>query len=184
MLNPKSPGITDFTYQWGPMNKLASVTTYRERDADVGGGQEPQPTIFRYDNLGEVDRGRVPGSHQGDQQLSAWTTRCLEDPPGRDETNQLRRPGPGRLSHLGCGRRAWDHSRLGSANRLTSISNICSVIEYEYDDAGQVKWERNTVTGSSGPPRRIISAIRNGEVANTNIPTGRWSGVITQRGDS
>jgi hypothetical protein len=37
----------------------------------------------------------------------------------------------------------WD-----AANRLTSISNSFSFIDYAYDDAGQAKWEGTLVTGS------------------------------------
>src|SRR5205085_1257082 len=53
---------TNLTYCWGPMKKLYTVTTHRDRD---DGGTENQPTIFSYDLMGKPTDVQFPdGSHE------------------------------------------------------------------------------------------------------------------------
>ncbi|HEV2841675.1 MAG TPA: RHS repeat-associated core domain-containing protein [Chthoniobacterales bacterium] len=161
--------LTDLTYQWGPMKKLDTVTTYRARD---GGGTEPQFTDFEYDWLGRPAQTRFPDttvefSDYDCGQLTAWKTR-------RDQTKRLSYDARGReTSHFWDGGTAPSIARIwDAANRLTRISNNFSMIDYKYDDAGQVWWEGNEITGSGGRRQLTYYRYPSGEVSRLTYPNG------------
>src|SRR5205085_8359903 len=128
---------TNLNHQWGPMNKLASVVTHRDRD---GGGTEDQVTTFSYDGMGKPTQVLFPdGSHEdnnyvcGDglgyncDQIHTWRTRKGQtkkfsyDVRGRETSHSWEDGVTPGIS------RTWDR-----ANRLTSISNSVSAIDYQY----------------------------------------------------
>ena len=164
--------VTDFQYwPWGPMKKLARVITHRQG--------EDQPTDFTPDELGRPRRTTFPdGSYEESKyqfgQIDTWQTRkkqikmIVYDPRGREISNNWgRAPDADPLTHLAHGiSRVWD-----PAGRLLSLSNVFSTIDYEYDDAGQVKSETTTVTGSGAP--KVVSYWRypNGSVARVTYPS-------------
>jgi RHS repeat-associated protein len=162
--------VTDFDYwPWGPMKKLARVTTHRGKD---GGGTEDQITAFYYDLMGRPQNTYFPDqtneySTYEFGQLKTWKTRRNQtktigyDARGREIThswNDQITPGVSRT---------WD-----AANRLTSISNIFSSIDYYYDDAGQVIWEGNDISGSGGRTQTNYYRYLSGEVAHLHYPGG------------
>ena len=63
--------------------------------------------------------------------------------------------------------RVWD-----AANRLTSITNAFSAIDYTYDDAGQAITEGSTVAGSGARRQLIYCRYPSGEVARLTYPDG------------
>ena len=162
--------FTDFDYwPWGPMKKLAQVTTHRDKDA---GGREDQLTAFYYDLMGRPQNTYFPDNTNEYStyefgQLKTWKTRrnqtktIVYDARGREVTqswNDQVTPGVSR---------SWD-----DANRLTSISNIFSSIDYNYDDAGQVIWEGNDIAGSGGRTQTNYYRYPSGEVAHLHYPGG------------
>jgi RHS repeat-associated protein len=63
--------------------------------------------------------------------------------------------------------RVWD-----AANRLTSIANVWSTIEYGYDEGGQAKWERSNVVGSNAPAQVNYFRFPSGQVSQISYPGG------------
>jgi RHS repeat-associated protein len=161
---------TDLTYRWGPMKKLATVTTYREKD-NPPGGTETQLTSFDYDGMGRPTWTIFPDTTSELStyklgQLDAFKTR-------RDQTKRLHYDARGREDYhtwdSGAApgiNRVWD-----DANRLTSISNVFSTIDYGYDDAGQVKREGNQIAGTGATETRYCR-YPSGEVSRLTYPNG------------
>ena len=65
--------------------------------------------------------------------------------------------------------RSWD-----DANRLTSITNIWSSIDFGYDDAGQVMWEGDEIAGSGGRTQTNYYRYPDGSVAHLHYPGGTY----------
>ena len=51
--------VTDLIYKWGPMKKLQTVKTYRQKDSPPG-GTETQETSFEYDGMGRPTKTHFP----------------------------------------------------------------------------------------------------------------------------
>jgi YD repeat-containing protein len=155
---------------WGPMKKLNTVKTYRAMDNNAG--TEIQLTDFDYDPLGRPIKTLFPDgtkelSTYEFGQLSTWKTR-------REQTKRLHYDVRGREdSHTwdnGAAPgivRAWD-----AANRLTSITNAFSSVDYTYDDAGQAITEGSTVAGSGARKQLMYCRFPSGEVARLTYPDG------------
>src|SRR6267143_1099286 len=169
---------TDLTYwPWGPMKKLGTVTTHRSTD---GGGTEDQVTRFYYDLMGRSQNTYFPDdSHEYTVyefgQLKSWKTR-------KDQTKTISYDARGReYAHtwddgMTSGiSRAWD-----DANRLLSMSNNISTLDYQYDSAGQVLVEGSTVRGSGGQTP-AGSDVRK-QVSYCRYPSGDVSRVIYPNG--
>ena len=164
--------VTDFSYwPWGPMKKLAQVITHRARD---DGGTEDQLTAFYPDLLGRPvwtvfpdQSSEFNGYEFG--QLKTWKTR-------KNQTKTIVYDARGReLSH------SWDDGVTPSiarswddANRLTSITNIWSSIDFGYDDAGQVMWEGDEIAGSGGRTQTNYYRYPDGSVAHLHYPGGAY----------
>ena len=179
---------TNLNHKWGPMNKLASVVTHRDRD---GGGTEDQPTTFQYDPMGRPTQVLFPdGSHEdstyecgngasyGCDQVHSWSTRKGQtkyvhyDARGREDSHSWENLNgacdPGLDTGAApCIARTWD-----AANRLTNISNKFSAVDYQYDAAGQALSEGNAITGSNGHVVTNYSRYPNGDVAHLGYPDG------------
>jgi RHS repeat-associated protein len=162
--------VTDLVYwQWGPMKKQAQIKTYRAKD---GGGTEEQLTAFWHDKMGRLTETIFPDGtyEQGTYdfgQLAAWKTR-------RHQTKRLSYDARGReTSHTWDADtaprvdRVWD-----AANRLLWLQNSFSKIEYSYDQAGQVRTEGTTVTGSGGLSQLTYYRYPSGEVSRLTYPNG------------
>jgi YD repeat-containing protein len=162
------------------MNKLASVVTHRDRD---GGGTEDQPTIFSYDAMGRPTNVHFPdGSNEVSTyqfgQLKTWQTRKGQtktigyDARGRESShtwNDGQTPGINRT---------WD-----PASRLTMIQNSAAAINYGYDDAGQVEWENEYVTGADTAVQTNYVRYGNGAIWRVQYPNGLLSArAYTARG--
>jgi RHS repeat-associated protein len=162
---------TNLSYVWGPMKKLLSVTTHRLRD---DGGTEDQPTIFSYDFMGRARQIEFP-DHSTETssyefgQLKTWKTRknqtktIVYDARGREQSHSWNDGVTPTIS------RSWD-----AANRLRSITNIWSSIDFAYDDAGQVLWEGEEIAGSGGRTQTNYYRYPNGSVAHLHYPGGTW----------
>jgi RHS repeat-associated protein len=176
---------TDLTYWWGPMKKLRTVTTYRTRDPGSGGGIEPQPTTFMNDGMGRLlqtlfpDQSYENSSYQFGQ-LQTWRTRKGEikyihyDARGREDSHawgdQSGGCNPGAdTAATPCISRSWD-----DANRLASITNRWSSIDYGYDASGQVMLEGNEIAGSGGRTQTNYYRYPSGEVAHLHYPGGAY----------
>jgi RHS repeat-associated protein len=165
---------TDLSYIWGPMKKLYTVTTHRDKDG------ENQTTITSYDDLGRPQTTVFPdGSNEyrtyecsNDvsylcDQVHRWYTRkgqiktITYDARGRERSHSWSNDAAPAIT------RSWD-----DASRVTSISNIFSTIEYDYDGAGQPKYERSTVVGAGGAAQINYYRYGNGDVAHYNFPYG------------
>ncbi len=179
---------TNLSHQWGPMKKLASVVTHRDRD---GGGTEDQPTTFTYDGMGRPQRTTFPDhSYENNtyeckdgvgyfcDQIHSWRTREGQtkyihyDARGREDSHAWEDPTAAcdpstDTAVTPCIARHWD-----PANRLTNISNRFSTIDYDYDYASQSKFEGNTITGSGGRAQTNFSRYPNGDVAHLVYPDG------------
>jgi RHS repeat-associated protein len=156
-------------WPWGPMKKLAQVTTHRSKD---GGGTENQLTAFFPDKMGRPWRTNFPdGTYEENSyqfgQLSTWRTRRNQkehlyyDARGRESSHSWENgaaPGAKRL---------WD-----DANRLTRIWNAYSNIDYSYDEGGQMLMERTTVAGSGAPREVRYCRYPSGEVSRVAYPDG------------
>jgi RHS repeat-associated protein len=161
--------VTDLIYCWGPMKKLYKVTTHRLKDS---GSMEHQLTTFSYDPLGRPTQTLFPdGTNEFSNyrfgQLSAWKTRRNQtklvhyDVRGREDSHTWENgtaPGINRV---------WD-----AANRLTSIANAFSTVDYTYDDASQAITEGSTVAGSGGRRQLMYWRYPSGEVARLTYPDG------------
>ena len=155
-------------WPWGPMKKLAQVTTHRSKD---GGGLEDQPTAFFPTTIGRPWRTNFPdGSYEENtyqfEQISAWKTRRNQtktisyDVRGREQSHTWNDGTPGIT-------RVWD-----DANRLTNISNIFSTLDYGYDDAGQAEWEGSVVAGTGLRKQVGYCRYPSGEVSQVTYPDG------------
>ncbi|HKP03477.1 MAG TPA: RHS repeat-associated core domain-containing protein [Chthoniobacterales bacterium] len=156
-------------WPWGPMKKLAVVTTHR---TPVNNPTENQVTRFYYDYMGRPQSTYFPdNSYEAFDyefgQLHTFVTRKGQvkhihyDPRGREDFHTWddgAAPGITRI---------WD-----PANRLTSISNAFSGIVFGYDDASQVKSEQDNVTGANGPAQINYLRYPSGEVAHLQYPNG------------
>jgi RHS repeat-associated protein len=168
--------VTDLVYTLGPMKKLQTVKTYRQRD-NPPGGTETQETSFQYDGMGRAKKTLFPDSSTEETtsrlgQVETYKTR-------RDQTKHIHYDARGREdSH------SWDYGAApridrvwDDAGRLTRISNVFSTIDYTYDNAGQVIIEGSTVAGSgmggNGALRQVIYwRYPHGEVAQITYPNG------------
>src|SRR4051794_24204154 len=113
---------TNMSYVWGPMKKLYTVTTHRDKD---GGGTEDQQTTFSYDLVGRPTRVDFPlpdGNYEESTyefgQLKTWRTRkgqkktIVYDARGREQSDSWNDGVTPGIS------RAWD-----DGNRLSAIWN-------------------------------------------------------------
>jgi RHS repeat-associated protein len=160
---------TNLTYQWGPMKKLKTVTTHRDKD---GGGQEDQRTEFYYDGMGRPQWTIFPDQSSELTtylfgQVDAFKTR-------KNQAKRLQYDARGReISHTWDGdaapgvSRSWD-----DANRLSTICNIYSTIDYAYDGGGLVLREGNTIAGSGARLETIYQRYRDGSVSDVQYPNG------------
>jgi RHS repeat-associated protein len=162
---------TNLSYVWGPMKKLYTVTTHRAKD---GSGTEDQQTTFSYDLTGKPTQTLFPdGSHEDSTyefgQLKTWKTRknqtktIVYDARGREQSHTWDDGVTPAIS------RSWD-----DANRMTSITNIWSSIDFGYDDAGQVIWEGDEIAGSGGRTQTNYYRYPNGSVAHLHYPGGTF----------
>ena len=108
-------------------------------------------------------------SYDASGQLKTWKTR-------KNQTKTIVYDARGReLSH------SWDDGVTPSiarswddANRLTSITNKWSSIDYGYDDAGQVIWEGDEIAGSGGRTQTNYYRYPDGSVAHLHYPGGAY----------
>jgi len=161
---------TDLNYwPWGPMKKLSEVITHRSKDAR---GTEDQHATFYYDGMGRPQNTYFPdNSHEYTEyefgQPIKWVTRKGQtkhihyDARGREDYNFWDNGAAPRIDRL------WD-----DANRLTTISNAFSTIDYGYDNAGQAKWEGTNVVGSAGRKQLNYYRYPSGEVSRLVYPDG------------
>ena len=168
--------LTDLIYCWGPMKKLYKVIAHRD-------GEE-QLTEFGYDLMGRPTKTLFPdGSYEETiykyGQVESWKNRRGKkkvidqyDARGRENHHYwLEDDGVTPDSSTPATTRGWD-----AANRLISIANVWSAIEYGYDDAGQAKWERSNVVGADGGPAQVTYyRFPSGEVSRTIYPN--WTSV-------
>lgn len=162
---------TDLTYEWGPMKKLGTVTTHRTMDS---GGLENQTTTFESDGLGRPRKTIFPGNQTYEEAtyengaMHTWRTRkgdlkTIEyDSRGREIAHTWSDGTPGVT-------RIWDH-----ANRLVSLCNVFSSLDYAYDDAGQLRWEGNYLAGAPARVQTDFFRYPSGEVAHVRYPGGFW----------
>jgi RHS repeat-associated protein len=180
---------TNLTYVWGPMKKLYTVTTHRDKDS---GGTENQLTTFSYDGMGKPTQVLFPdGSHENStyeckdgvgyfcDQVHTWRTRKGQtkyihyDARGREDSHAWgdlsATCNPGTDTAITpCVLRHWD-----DADRLTDIANRVSTIDYSYDSAGQVLWEGSTIAGSGGRAQAGYLRYPSGEFSQITYPYGR-----------
>ena len=160
---------TNLIYCWGPMKKLYKVTTHRDKD---GGGTEDQLTTFSYDLMGKPTKVEFPDPDHTTEvstyrygQLETFKTRKGQlktidyDVRGRETYASFANNAAPAIT------RSWD-----DANRARSLCNIYSTITYDYDDAGRVKTEINSVTGSGGPAVTTYERYPNGSVSRIVYP--------------
>ncbi len=161
--------VTNLTYQWGPMKKLATVTTHRDKDA---GGTENQLTTFIYDGLGRPTQTTFPdlstevtAYQYGD--VKTWKTR-------KGATKTISYDARGRESY-----HTWDDGvtqridqTWDDANRITSLANEFSTIGYNYDSAGQLVSESNNIAGSSGAAVLSYARYPDGMPSLLTYPNG------------
>lgn len=162
--------ITGLNYwPWGPMTKVQTVITTRDKDA---GGTEEQHTDFFCDYLGRPGTVYFPdGSYEQTifqyGQVSSWRTRKSAqktinyDARGRETShtwNDSLTPGV---------TRQWD-----DANRLASLVNSFSTITYGYDKAGQAISETSSVTGALGAATLTYFRYPDGGAGNLVYPNG------------
>ncbi len=131
-----------------------------------------ETTTFWHDGLGRLETTGFP-----DTTYEQNAYEC-----GQPETWKTRRNQIKRLSYDARGREKshfWDGGAASSitriwdaANRLTKISNSFSMIDYRYDDAGQVWWEGNEITGGGGRKQSTYHRYPNGEVSRLTYPNG------------
>jgi RHS repeat-associated protein len=161
---------SNLTYWFGPMKKLRSVTTHREKD---NGQTEDQTTYFGYDTIGRSTLttfadGTLEGITYEHGQMRTWRNRKGKvktinyDARGREIAHSWNDEGvtPGI-------NRTWD-----DAGRLLTISNVYSAIDFAYDSAGQVKSEGNWIVGSGGRRQTTFYRYPSGETARILYPNG------------
>lgn len=164
---------TDLNYQWGPMKKLDSVITYRQRD---DGGTENQFTDFRYDLLGRLRWTIFPDNSSEYQdyvrgQLAAFKTRNDEgkriyyDARGREDYHTWDRDAAPGID------RTWD-----KANRLTAISNSVATINFAYDDAAQMTSESLYIAGAGATAHTQYGRYGTGAIWSIQYPNGMLVG--------
>jgi RHS repeat-associated protein len=176
--------VTDLVYTLGPMKKLQTVTTYRQRDSPLG-GTEAQLTSFEYDAMGRPKKTIFPDTsieettYQLGQiwkyQTRRGQTKVIDqyDARGRELHHYWLKPdGITPDGTTPAVTSVWD-----DAGRLTNISNVFSTIDYTYNDVGQVINEGSTVAGSGtggNAVRRQVIYWRypNDEVAQITYPNG------------
>ena len=156
--------VTDLTYwPWGPMKKPMHVITH---------ANGTETTTFWHDGLGRLETTGFPDTTYEQNryncgQLSTWKTRRNQikrlsyDARGREKLHIWDADTAPRVD------RVWD-----AANRLTSISNSFSIIDYAYDEAGQAKWEGSLVTGSGARKEVKYYRYPSGEVSRLTYPNG------------
>lgn len=160
---------TNFYYEiFGPMKKLYRVITHRDKD---GGGTEDQPTTFTYDGLGRATEVEFPDPDHT-KEVSTYRYGQLETFKTRkDQLKTIDYDVRGRETYASFNdatpaiTRSWD-----DANRARSLCNIYSTIMYDYDDAGRVKSETNSITGSGGPAVTTYERYPNGSVSRIVYP--------------
>jgi RHS repeat-associated protein len=152
-------------WPWGPMKKLSQVTTHQTLES----GMKHQVTTFILDGLGRPFQTHFPDGTIEENtylfgQVYTWKTRRNQtkmigyDVRGREQFHTWSDNTPGVT-------RVWD-----AANRLTSISNVFSTIDYGLDDAGQMKWEGSTVNGGNGRTQISYCRYPSGEVFRMTYP--------------
>jgi RHS repeat-associated protein len=168
---------TNLTYWWGPMKKLRTVTTHRDKDDE---GTEDQETTFMNDGMGRPLQTLFPDHSHEDtsyectdavtyscDQVHKWTTRkgqtktIVYDARGRETSHTWN---DGQTSGI---TRVWD-----AASRMTSIANLLSTIDYAYDEASQPLSESNTIAGAGGAALTTYNRYPNGDVARIGYPGG------------
>ncbi len=160
--------LTDMTYRWGPMKKLASVTTHRLKD---GGGTEDQLTQFLYDGMGRLTKTTFPdattevSTYEFEQAIAFktrrnQTKRMTYDARGREQASTWDSEDAPAIT------RAWD-----DAGRLAAIWNEYAVLDYAYDAAGQVKEEGDAIAGT-GRAQTNYYRYPDGGVAHLIYPSG------------
>jgi len=171
---------TELTYVWGPMKKLYTVTTHRLRD---DGAWEPQLTTFSYDLMGRSTQVLFPDSSHEDT-----TYECADGVGYRCDQPRTLRTRKGQvktISYDARGRvinesfsgdsaapaisKAWD-----DANRVTSMCNIYSTIDFGYDGGGLTLWEGDSIAGSNGRNQITYHRYGNGKVSDTGYPDNVW----------
>lgn len=159
---------TDLSYQWGPMKKLATVTTHRTRDNET---IEDQLTTFQSDGIGRPQKTIFPDQSFEEATyeyggMKTWRTRrgatktISYDVRGRETAHTWSDATPAVT-------RSWD-----DANRLLSLGNIYSGIDYGYDSAGQMRFEGNQIAGSGARVQTDYFRYPSGEVAHLRYPNG------------
>jgi RHS repeat-associated protein len=162
---------TDLGYCWGPMKKLCTVTTHRDKD---GGGNEDQLTVFWSDQIGRPVRTTFPdGSTEESSylhgQLTIWKNR-------KEQTKTITYDARDReVSHHWTGAfvvapevlRSWD-----DANRIVTLCNSYSTIDYQYDGAGLVWQEGNFIAGSGERKATTYTRYPNSSVSDVQYPDG------------
>jgi RHS repeat-associated protein len=157
-------------YRWGPMKKLAGVLS-------TGAGIANQWTASWQDGMGRLtetifqDSSFERNTYEFGQPKTFWTRRgqtktISYDARGREYSHTWAygaAPGVTRV---------WD-----DANRLTSISNAFSTIDYGYDSAGQAKWEGNNIAGANGRTQITYCRYPSGDLSQVTYPNG----LVVQR---
>jgi YD repeat-containing protein len=168
---------TNLNHQWGPMKKLASVVTHRDRD---DGGTEDQTTTFSYDGMGRPTQVLFPdGSYENNtyecqdnagylcDQVHTWRTRKGQvktiqyDARGRESSHTWNDGQTPAVS------RTWD-----PASRLTSTSNSVATVSFGYDDAAQLAWESDYVGGAATTVTTSYLRYADGSIWNIQYPNG------------
>ena len=166
--------VTDFTYDWGPMKKLNTVTTHRVRD---DGTTENELTDFDADLLGRPSWTHFP---DGTSELTSYVLGLVDAFKTRkNETKRLHYDAREREDY-----ETWDSEaapridrQWDDASRLTKIWNKFSTVDYTYDDAGQVWKEGNAIAGSgpNGTAARVQIVYKrypDGQPAHVTYPQG------------
>jgi RHS repeat-associated protein len=161
-------------WNWGPMKKLAIVQTHRTIGATA---PEEQTTRFYYDGMGRPQRTTFPDNNFEYTGYKFGQVDFFQTRKGYKKTIEYDARGR-EISHT------WNDGGMTSgivrtwddANRLETLTNDFSAIDFQYDDAGQVLWEGDTVRGASGPNdgRRQLTYNRypSGEVSRLIYPNG------------
>ena len=183
--------ITNLTYKWGPMKKLDTVTTSREKD-DASGGTETQLTTFNYDLMGRPIQTIFPDLSD---EVSTYNLGLLDthktrkgqkkvidiyDARGREEHHYWLDANGFLDSSTPAVSQVWD-----DASRLSNIANVFSTIVYTYDQAGQdYRQKAPRLPGTEWRERRAIAAIRVGTCRKSLTRAGRSSPVFIHPGGS